>query len=85
MLEFKKIKKDDVFYECEGGRNTKFIALEDAHREIKDMQYWIFKGRRISTGEVINFGSREGLSHYGPKLYKEPEYVNVRSFKAEID
>ena len=82
MLEFKEIKKDDVLYECEYGENVKYVALEDAHRKVGDREYWIFKGRRISTGGVINFGSREGFSY--PKLYKEPEYVNP-NWKAETD
>ena len=85
MLDFKEIKKDKIFYECEYGTNMKFIALEDAHRKKGDEEYWEFKGRRVKTGEVIDFGSREGFSHYAPKLYKEPEYANTRTLKAEVD
>ena len=84
MLEFKEIKRNDIFYECEDGQNIKFRALEDAHREVKDMTYWVFRGQRVSNAEVSHFGQREGHSHYGPKLYKEPEYVNT-DWKAETD
>ena len=84
MLDLKEIKKNEIFYECAGGQNVKFIALEDAHRKEGDLQYWTFKGRWLKTGEIIEFGTREGYG-YSPKLYKEPEYVNLKTWKAKID
>ena len=85
MLELKKIKRDDVVYECEHGENVKFIALEDVHQKEGDLEWWEFKARRVSTGEVVVMGVREGFDHYGPKLYKEPEYADPRTLEAKID
>lgn len=69
-LEIKNIKKGDIFYECEAGYNMQFLALEDAKR-IDDG--WGFKGQGIQG--VVDFYVADGYSHYGPKLYSQPEYI----------
>lgn len=68
-LEIKDIKKNDIFYECESGWNLQFLALTDPYREDEG---WALKARGI-RGETL-FYVRDGYGHYGPKLYREPEY-----------
>lgn len=70
MIEIKDIKKGDIFYECEYGENVQFIATSDPYREDGG---WTIKGRGVN-GE-FDFYVRDGYSHYGPKLYWQPEYI----------
>lgn len=68
-----------VFYECESGRNivamcltkAEIVAADDGKRSAR------FKGLNLMSHEEINYMVTEGLMHYGPRLYTNPEYVKV--------
>lgn len=69
MIKIKDIKKGDVFYECEYGKNMQFLALTDAYEQDEG---WAVKGQGIH-GE-IEFYSNSKYPAYHPKLYREAQY-----------
>ena len=80
----------DIFYECQSGYNIKckvltrpeWVLQESAE---KTRKHWTWFAVNVFTGGNINYGLTEGLEHYGPRIYSEPQYVHykdgVSSFK----
>lgn len=70
----------EVFYECEAGMNIEArvisIPVEDAGVDGK--RRWSWKAENTQNGSVIDYVLTEGLSHYGPRLYRTPEYGYFR-------
>ena len=79
-INFDTLKKGDVFYECEYGitveaRVTSNISKNTITIHDKDRIQWVWEAVDVKTGEPISYMVTEGLEHYGPRLYKTPQYT----------
>jgi hypothetical protein len=75
--EVKDLKAGDVIYECQYATNIE-VRLKSAPKLIgmvDGRNQWEWCGENTQTGEVIDYLLTEGLSHYGPRLYRKPQYV----------
>jgi hypothetical protein len=73
----------DIFYECQSGYNIKCKVLtrpEWVEQEFagKTRKYWTWFAENVFSGEKITYGLTEGLEHYGPRLYSEPQYAHFK-------
>ena len=61
------IKVGDIHYEYEYncGRKCKVLTLPVRD----DSGYWTWTSENLNTGKILNYGVREGYSHYAPNLY----------------
>lgn len=80
--EVKDLKVGDIIYECEYGTNIEVRVLSTPGRSqaTEHLDYrtqWSWKAENTQTGEVIDYLLTEGLSHYGPRLYRQPQYARV--------
>ena len=70
------LKNNDVFFECECGMNSEYRVTENIKfNDARDAISW--KGVNTNTNEIVEFMIREDYQHYGPKIYKEPQYVSM--------
>ncbi len=63
----------DTFYECEYGQNIKCVVKT---KPVKNKENWTW----ISTdehGNEIDYLYNDYLSHYAPKIYSSPQYVDL--------
>jgi hypothetical protein len=67
------LKMNDIFYECEYGKNMKMIVTEKPALIEGDRNKWAWKAM-CSNGYIYDYLITEGLEHYGPKIYSVPEY-----------
>lgn len=73
-------KVGDIFYECQYGANLEarvteaptLKTLEDGRRQ------WSWTAENTQNGEKIEYLVTEGLEHYGPRIYEEPQYFRFR-------
>lgn len=77
-----KFEIGDVFYECEMGMNIEARFTSKPVSHVEQMHdgprtQWTWTAENTQNGQVINYLLTEGLSHYGPRLYTQPEYVRV--------
>lgn len=79
--EIHSLKIGDVIYECERGKNIEIRILsapvEDVESE--NRRAWEWTAENTQNGQVIAYRLTEGLSHYGPRLYREPQYAHFKS------
>lgn len=75
--EIQNLKVGDVFYECEMGRNIEARVTEAPveGKGIEGRTTWSWKAVNTQNGKEIDYLITEGYSHYGPRLYTDPEYV----------
>lgn len=66
------IKIGDIHYEFEYNCGIKVKVVSLPERSVDG--YWTWKSEKLSTGEIINYGVREGMSHYAPNLYDHEAY-----------
>jgi hypothetical protein len=71
-LNIADIKRGDLFWECEGGRDALFIATSDARREKNGIGV---NGREIPDGNPQHFFEHDRGGAYGPRLYNLPQYT----------
>lgn len=79
------LKVGDVIYECEGGMNLE-ARVTEAPTEAEGFEgrkKWAWTAINTQTGEEISYLLTEGLSHYGPRLYRQPQYC--RFVNGEMD
>lgn len=76
--EIAAFKIGDVFYECEMGMNIEARVTSDpvstTSAELGDKRQWRWTAENTQNGETINYLLTEGMSHYGPRLYRTPQY-----------
>ncbi len=78
--EISSLKPGDVVYECERGMNLE-VRIETAPTESADSdgrRKWQWMATNTQNGERIYYLLTEGLSHYGPRLYREPQYARIK-------
>lgn len=71
------LKIGDVIYECEMGMNIEArITSEpvESYSEGLEKRQWRWTAVNTQNGETIYYLLTEGLSHYGPRLYLQPQY-----------
>jgi len=73
----------DVFYECQSGYNIKCKVLTrpEFTEELtfgKLRRHWKWFAENACNSEKIAYGFTEGLEHYGPRLYSEPQYMHFK-------
>ena len=72
----------DTIYECQSGLNIKVEVTSRPEYVLEtsfgtERKYWTWSGKNVYSGEAIAYALTEGLEHYGPRLYSEPQYVTV--------
>lgn len=75
--EIMSLKVGDIIYECEAGMNLEARVTEapvesEGHEGRKQ---WAWKAVNTQDGTPINYLLTGGLSHYGPRLYRQPQYA----------
>lgn len=73
------IKVGDIFYECEAGMNieAKVTVAPIVSNEFEGRKQWSWKAENTQNGDTIDYLITEGLEHYGPRLYRQPQYCRV--------
>ena len=71
----------DIFYECQSGYNIMCKVLTRPEWTNEDVfgtssRHWKWLGQNVHNREKIQYGLTEGLEHYGPRLYREPQYAH---------
>jgi hypothetical protein len=79
-VELKKIRKGDVFYECENGLNYKLEAVEDARQE-NDGWTCVVKDKK---GEIYEVYVSGGTRYFGPNLFWTPQHLTVNELNNSI-
>jgi hypothetical protein len=74
--EIPHFKIGDVFYECEAGINIEARVTEPPVEGagFEGKRQWRWKAVNTQNGQEIDYLITEGLSHYGPRLYRSPQY-----------
>ena len=77
--EIPDLKVGDVIYECEGGINIEVrvesVPVEEEGHEGR--RFWCWTAENTQDGTTINYSLTEGLSCYGPRLYRSPQYARI--------
>lgn len=81
VAEVKALSVGDVFYECEMGMNIEARVTEapKISGDFEGRNQWSWKAENTQSGDVISYLLTDGLSHYGPYIYREPQYARVVS------
>jgi hypothetical protein len=78
--EIAAFKVGDVFYECEAGMNIEArctSAPVESKMESEDRRQLSWSAENTQTGEAISYLVTDGLMHYGPHIYSQPEYGRI--------
>lgn len=78
--EIQNFKIGDVFYECEMGMNIEARVTSEpvaTFSEGLDKRQWTWTAENTQNGKQINYLLTEGMSHYGPRLYRMPQYCRM--------
>lgn len=77
--EIKNLAVGDVFYECEMFMNVEAKVTEApvSSEGFEGRKQWRWKAVNTQNGEPISYLMTEGLSHYGPYIYSQPQYASV--------
>jgi hypothetical protein len=70
------IKVGDIHYEFEFGFCIKSKVLSLPSRDNDGC--WMWKSENTNTGKEIQYGVREGMSHYAPNLYSYEAYSGCK-------
>lgn len=71
----------DVFYECEAGFNIEARVLTapvEDEKKVDGLRSWTWEAENTQDGSKINYRLTERLSHYGPRLYRSPQYATFK-------
>lgn len=66
------IKIGDVHYEFEYGVGIKSEVISLPVRS--ENGYWTWQSKNVRTSKIIEYGVREGMSHYAPNIYDYEAY-----------
>lgn len=74
--DVKALKIGDVVYECEGGNNLRARVETEVveGKGYEDRRTLSFKAVNTENNASIDYLLTEGLTHYGPRLYDQPQY-----------
>jgi hypothetical protein len=74
-MKVKNLKKGQRVWECFSGKNFEYYVLEDARIHLNGHACKVIS-RNLVEMDLFQHKD-EGLHHYGPRLYSEPQYVRV--------
>ena len=74
--EIMSLAVGDIIYECEMGMNLEARVTTAPIEEegFEGRKKWSWTAKNTQNGQEINYLITEGMSHYGPRLYREPQY-----------
>lgn len=77
--EIEAFKIGDVFYECEAGVNiearvTSKPIVGEGHEGRKTLSW---EAVNTQNDEPISYFLTDGLGHYGPRIYRQPQYGRI--------
>ena len=81
-LELRDVKKDDLIWECEAGRNLRYVALENCRRVYSE-GYFGYACRVRCDGRELELFEAFKVGGYGLRLYTAPMYVPLAEAEAE--
>lgn len=73
----------DLIYECEAwfGNLEARVTSKPVETEIeidgRTRKQWSWSAENTQTGDPINYLITDGLSHYGPHIYRAPQYCRM--------
>ena len=73
-LHPKDLKVGDVFYECAAGYNLEMNVVDPI---VYENEQWKWVAEDVDRNRV-NYLITDGYEHYGPRIYKEPQYIDIR-------
>jgi hypothetical protein len=81
--EIQHLAVGDIIYECEMFQNVEARVVELPSLAVDDdgRKQWRWKAVNTQNGQQIDYLLTEGLSHYGPRLYREPQYARLSDGK----
>ena len=87
MIDLNDVNVGDILYECQSGYNIKFEVMTRPEWTTettfgKERRHWNFFGKNVYSKEIIQYGLTEGLEHYGPRLYNDPQYAHFSNGSA---
>ena len=73
------LKVGDVIYECGGGCNieAEIITTPERFTGFDGFSAVKWKAKNTQNGDTISYLITAGLTHYGPRLYRSPQYVKM--------
>lgn len=82
----KNLKVGDIFYECQYGQNIKAQVVTSIIESTNDdgKLQWEWGAINMTTGQPISYFATENLMHYGPRIYDEPEYFNIKTVDGQV-
>lgn len=72
-LHPKDMNVGDMFYECDLGYNFEMVVAEKPIK-IENKWEWTATNRQ---GKIVEYLVTEGFEHYGPNIYKYPQYFSI--------
>jgi len=77
--EIQHLSVGDVIYECEMFMNVEARVTEVPTCVVGQdgRKQWRWKAENTQNGSLIDYLLTEGLSHYGPRLYRNPQYAKI--------
>jgi len=76
--EIQHLAIGDIIYECEMFANIEVRVLTVPTCSVFDgRKQWRWKAENTQNGDQIDYLLTEGLSHYGPRLYRNPQYARI--------
>ncbi len=66
------IKVGDIHYEYDYGVGLKVEVISLPVRD--DTGYWTWESKQVNGDRIVDYGVREGFSHYAPNLYDYEAY-----------
>ncbi len=82
-IDLKDVKKGQILWECQSGFNIRVEAQEDARK--KDNGWACNMKLSRNGGEILEYYWVQEYAHYGPRLYKEPQYIPLKHCMSEDD
>jgi hypothetical protein len=77
--EIRHLSIGDIIYECEQFMNleARIIEAPTFGTGSDGRKQWRWTAENTQNGALVHFLLTEGLSHYGPHLYREPQYAKI--------
>lgn len=76
--EIQHLAVGDIIYECEMFMNVEACVLTVPTCDMSGgRKQWRWKAENTQNGAPIDYLLTEGLSHYGPRLYRKPQYAKI--------
>lgn len=78
--EIPTLEVGDIIYECEArfGNLEAKVTEKPTETVTEDgKKQWRWAAENTQDGSKIDYLITEGLSHYGPRIYRQPQYIKM--------